>query len=49
MIGSTLKMRIFGRVQGQTENENEGILDYVEDLRRGLNEGTFQPLEDLSA
>ena len=34
---SHLKIRIFGRDQGEAENQPAGILQYVEDLRRGLN------------
>jgi tetratricopeptide (TPR) repeat protein len=32
-----LKIRIFGRDQGEAETQPAGILKYVEDLRRGLN------------
>jgi hypothetical protein len=34
---SYLKIRIFGRDQGEAETQPAGILWYVEDLRRGLN------------
>ncbi len=34
---SHLKIRIFGRDQGEAEDHSAGILKYVEDLRRGLN------------
>ena len=34
---SYLKIRIFGRNQGATENQPAGIHKYVEDLRRGRN------------
>jgi hypothetical protein len=34
---SYLKIRIFGRDQGEAENQSVGILKYVEDLIRGLN------------
>jgi hypothetical protein len=34
---SYLKIQIFGRDQGQAENQSAGILKYVEDLIRGLN------------
>jgi hypothetical protein len=34
---SYLKIRIFGRDQGEAENQSAGILKYVEDLIRGLN------------
>ena len=36
---SYLKIRIFGRDQGEVENQPTGILKYVEDLIRGLNAG----------
>ena len=36
-IRSYLKFRIFGRDQGEAENQSAGILKYVEDLIRGLN------------
>jgi hypothetical protein len=32
-----LKIRIFGRDQGEAEDQPAGILKYVEDLRGGLN------------
>jgi hypothetical protein len=32
-----LKIRIFGRDQGEAEDQPAGILKYVEDLIRGLN------------
>jgi hypothetical protein len=34
---SHLKIRIFGRDQGETEDQSAGILKYVEDLSRELN------------
>jgi hypothetical protein len=34
---SHLKIRIFGRDQGEAEDQPAGILKYVEDLIRGLN------------
>jgi hypothetical protein len=34
---SHLKIRIFGRDQGEAENQAAGIRQYVEDLIRGLN------------
>ena len=34
---SHLKIRIFGREQGEAEYQPAGILKYVEDLRRSLN------------
>jgi len=34
---SYLKIRIFGRDQGEAEDQPAGILQYVEDLRRRLN------------
>jgi hypothetical protein len=34
---SYLKIRVFGRDQGNAENQPAGILKYVEDLIRGLN------------
>jgi len=34
---SYLKIRIFGRDQGEAEKQPAGILKYVEDLIRGLN------------
>jgi hypothetical protein len=42
-IRSYLKIRIFGRDQGEAENQPAGILMYVEDLRRGLNADTCPP------
>jgi hypothetical protein len=35
-----LKIRIFGRDQGEAEDQPGGILKYVEDLRQGLNADT---------
>jgi hypothetical protein len=32
-----VKIRIFGRDQGEAETQTAGILKYVEDLSRGLN------------
>ena len=37
IIRSYLKIRIFVRDQDEAENQPGGILQYVEDLRRGLN------------
>jgi hypothetical protein len=37
LMRSYLKIRIFGRDQGEAEDQPAGILMYVEDLRRGLN------------
>jgi hypothetical protein len=37
MTRSHLKIRIFVRDQGEAEDQPEGILKYVEDLRRGPN------------
>jgi hypothetical protein len=34
---SHLKIRIFIRDQGEGEDQPAGILQYVEDLRRGIN------------
>jgi hypothetical protein len=34
---SHLKIRIFGRDQGEAEDQPAGILTYVEDLSRGLS------------
>jgi len=34
---SHLKIRIFGRDQGEAEDQAAGIRQYVEDLIRGLN------------
>jgi hypothetical protein len=34
---SHLKIQIFGRDQGEAENQPADILEYVEGLRRGLN------------
>jgi hypothetical protein len=36
-IRSHIKIRIFGRDQGEAEDQPGGILKYVEDLSRGLN------------
>jgi hypothetical protein len=36
-IRSYLKIRIFGRYQGEAEDQPAGILKYIEDLRRGHN------------
>ena len=36
-IRSHLKIRIFGRDQGEAECQPAGILKYVEDLMQGLN------------
>jgi hypothetical protein len=36
-IRSHLKIRIFGRDQGEAEDQPAGILKYVEDLIQGLN------------
>jgi hypothetical protein len=43
---SCLKIRIFGRDQGEAEDQPAGILKYVEDLRRGLNADTCPPPAD---
>ena len=37
MTRSYLKIKIFGRNQGASENQPAGILKYVEDLKRGCN------------
>ena len=36
-IRSYLKIRIFVRDQGEAESQPKGILEYVEELRRGIN------------
>jgi hypothetical protein len=37
LLGSHLKIRIFGRDQDEAEDQPTGILKYVEDLIRWLN------------